>query len=154
MLNRLRTNRSVTGFFAAVLFVASVHPFVVPACLMANAHDRPLPTPCHCEQEPGGHEGMAGMTIEPCENQDAPPVEDHGKLPPDHCCSLACGVFNADPATPSDATAHEQISLVRVILPQGLIETYPPVQARLFKDLSPPPISSLSLFILFARLLN
>lgn len=157
MLKKVRTYRSIHRFLVMSVFAMSILSFISHACMINEASGMSLMKKCCCEKAQSRHEG-AHSGHEGIEEAPAPKCDhgsdSHGNTALNDCCSEEISSLTTTVASRTKSTTAELVSAVPVILAQSIDEIYPIFTAKLFIDLSPPPISSPPLRVLYAKFLN
>ena len=154
MLTKVRTYHSIHRFLVMSVFAMSILSFIGHACLIDEAHGMSMMKKCCCEEvqsrHEGAHSGHEGMEEAPkCDHGS----DSHGNAALNDCCSAEFNVLTTTVASRTKATTARLVSAVPVILAQSGDVIHPIVTSGLFIDLSPPPISSPPIRILYAQFL-
>ncbi len=148
MLKTLRTYRSLAALLAGVLFLATALPLIVHACALAGLPGMSMR--CCCDKD--AHSGMA-MPGMPCPQDETAHSSAQAALASSDCCSVEIQASGVEARLRTQAPLLPLAASALLVLPKSLIPEAAPPRPISLQDTGPPPLSPLSLHILYASFL-
>ena len=152
MLNTLRTYRSLAAVLAGVLFLASALPLIEHACALAGLPGMSTLRRCCCDERHDAHSGMA-MPGTPCPEVETAHASAQAALSSGDCCSVEVLSSGVKATLRAEAPLLPLVASGLLVLPKSLIPEAAPPRPISLQDTGPPPLSPLSLHILYASFL-